>query len=243
MTETTNDIKRTVFEDHYLSLRQKEGRLCSDHEVIQLPELSRQHPHYTEWQLRKESAKRLLQYLEKKKPLLKILEAGCGNGWLCHFLSSLPGSSVTGTDINFAELQQASRVFSHIPNVQFVYGGLTAAEVKDCLYDHVIFASSIQYFSSLADILQYSLSLLKPGGEIQILDTRFYAEEEKTGAKKRTDSYYRQMGYSEMSTHYFHHGWKELASFQPVVRYKPGVFKRFLFNQRNPFPWISIRKS
>ncbi len=243
MIETTDEIKRTTFEDHYLSLRRKEGRICSDQEVLQLPDLPFEHQHYTEWQLRKESAKRLSQYLKKKPPLLKILEAGCGNGWLCHFLSSLPGSSVTGTDINFAELQQAARVFSHIPNVQFVYGGLTAADIKGNQYDQLIFASSIQYFSSLTDILQYGLSLLKSGGEIQILDTRFYTPETIAGARNRTDSYYRQIGHAEMSDHYFHHDWEELASFHPVIRYKPNMLNRYLLNQKNPFPWISIRKS
>jgi len=242
MTATENKIEKTGFEERYLALRKKEGRLHRDAETLQLPDVAPEHPHYHEWKLRKESARRLQRYLLKKNPLLKILEAGCGNGWLCHYLSSVPGAQITGTDINFAELQQAARVFSHIPNLEFVYGGLTAAEIKYQLYDQLIFASSIQYFASLQGVLHYARSLLKSGGEIHILDSPVYSAENAASARKRTEAYYKLIGQEDMNQHYFHHTWEELETFRPVVLYQPSPFRKYLLSQKNPFPWICIRK-
>ena len=62
-----------------------------------------------------------MNYLLNKKQPLKILEAGCGNGWLCHRLAEIPGAQVIGTDTNFTEIQQAARVFADVSNLHFIY--------------------------------------------------------------------------------------------------------------------------
>ena len=94
MTGTVSYITKGGFEEQYLSLRQKEGRLYSDTELFNLPEIPRDHLHYAEWQIRKESAKRLRNYFEKRSSLIKILEIGCGNGWLSHQLAEISGSEI-----------------------------------------------------------------------------------------------------------------------------------------------------
>src|SRR5687767_2559429 len=109
------------FEEQYIRLRQKEGRLYTDEVVRQLPFVSRKDPFYREWRMRAQSAYRLHQYLQKKKRPLKILEVGCGNGWLSHLLSGIPGAVVTGLDINRKELMQATRVFQK-PTLCFIEG-------------------------------------------------------------------------------------------------------------------------
>src|SRR6187549_921819 len=91
----------SLFERKYTTLRFKEKRMYSDEEVRHLPFIAREHPHYHEWVLRKRSCHRLVKYLEQKKTPLKILEIGCGNGWLSNQIIKIPGTVVIGSDINF----------------------------------------------------------------------------------------------------------------------------------------------
>lgn len=242
MTETTTNKTRDDFEQRYLAIRQKEGRIHSDATVLKLPDVSKDHPHYAEWRIRKESCCRLKQYFEKRLSLVKILEVGCGNGWLCHRLASVPRSNITGTDVNFAELQQASRVFSHIPNLKFVYGGINAKETEDEYYDFIVLASSIQYFPSPSVIIAEAMQKLKPAGEIHILDSPFYKSEDIPIAKKRTEDHYKTIGLPEMAAYYFHHTMDSLDFFSYKTLYASSFMNRHLFNNRNPFPWICITK-
>ena len=82
------------FERLYVEVRKKEGRLYSNDELKNLPEISESHHLYNEWRLRKESYKRLIKYLQSQNSSLKIVEPGCGNGWLSNRLALIPGSKV-----------------------------------------------------------------------------------------------------------------------------------------------------
>ena len=241
MTATATHTISAGFEQLYFSLRKKEGRVYSDEELLQLPNIVKYHPLYDEWQIRKESCNRLKHYFEKRLSSLKILEVGCGNGWLAHRLSSIPGSKVTGTDINFKELEQAVRVFNHIPNLQFIHGGINAIEIEEAKYDFIVFAASIQYFSSLKEIISHAMRKLKPNGEIHIPDSPFYKPGEITAAKERSAQYFNDLGFPEMTKHYFHHSTNELNFFHFKTLYQPSLINR-LSNNKNPFPWLCIKK-
>lgn len=241
MTLTATHIISTGFEQLYTDVRHKEGRVYSDEEVLHLPDISGDHPHYAEWQLRKESCDRLKSYCEDRPGLPKILEVGCGNGWLSHRLASIDGCDVTGMDINLSELRQAERIFSHIPYLQFIHGGINAEKTEDEEYDFIVFAASIQYFSSLKDIISLALGKLRTNGEIHILDSFFYKPAEIDDAKERTAKYYRDLGFPEMTEHYFHHSADELKLFRSKTLYQPSLINR-LSNNKNPFPWICVRK-
>lgn len=241
MILTATHIISAGFEELYTDVRHKEGRVYSDEEVLHLPNTAKDHPHYQEWQIRKESCNRLKHYFEKKLTPLKILEVGCGNGWLAQQLAEIPGSKVTGADVNFTELQQAVRVFNHIPNLQFIHGGINAIEIEEAKYDFIVFAASIQYFASLETLIRYALQKLRPKGEIHILDSPFYKPGEISAAKERSARYYRDLGFPEMTEHYFHHSTDELNFFRFKTLYQPSLINR-LSNNKNPFPWIYIRK-
>src|SRR5580658_4862747 len=105
-----------IFEKIYITIRRMENRLYTDDEVENLPMISPKHTHSNEWAIRRRSSRRLINFLLKKQFRLRILEIGCGNGWLAHSLAVIPGSEITGLDINFTELQQAARVFNEVPN-------------------------------------------------------------------------------------------------------------------------------
>ena len=220
------------FTSLYLKLREKENRVYTDAEVSRLPEIERSHPHYKEWKIRKQSARHLYKYLKNKKRTLSILEIGCGNGWLSAYLSKNPEWKITGTDINQVELMQARRVFSS-QNLEFS----TEAPKKLLFarrFDIIIFAASIQYFSSLAQILGPSLKALHREGEIHIIDCHFYKKNEVAAAKKRSDDYYAQLGFREMSQFYHHHSREDLENFDPEF-IRSGLFK-------TKFPWVVIRQ-
>jgi SAM-dependent methyltransferase len=230
------------FEQLYLAVRQKEKRIYTDEEVLQLPDVTKDHPHYLEWKMRKESCNRLKHHFEKRLSSLKILEVGCGNGWLARQLAEIPGSKVTGIDVNFAELQQAVRVFNYIPNLQFISGGSNAKELEDAQYDFIVFAASIQYFPSLEILINTALRKLKPKGEIHILDSPFYETGELNAAKKRTEGYFTNLGFPEMTAHYFHHTMAELDSFPNKILYRPSFINHRILNNKNPFPWFCLKK-
>lgn len=227
------------FEALYLAVRQNENRIYSNEALTRLPEISPADPHYKEWQARKASSDRLVKYLAAKRKPLKILEIGCGNGWLCNKLSKIRGSSVVGLDINMGELRQASEVFT-ADNLFFVYGDLRRTAFSAGKFDVIIFASSLQYFPTVQEILSVALQQLAPPGEIHIIDTNFYGESEITAARQRSRVYYSSLGFPQMSDHYFHLSLKELRGFHFTLLPKQNILHR-AFGRKGRMPWIRIK--
>lgn len=224
----------------YLLLRRKEGRIYTDDEVIQLPAIIKKHPYYNEWLIRKRSCDHLIKYLKDKNAPLDILEVGCGNGWLSAKLSGISFTQVTGIDINTEELDQAKRVFSHVRNLEFLNGGIQNEVLNGRQFNVIVFAASIQYFSSLTDILHCALKRLKPNGEIHILDSHFYSSGGLKAARRRSIEYFNSIGFPEMIEHYFHRSLDELRQFNVKFLHDPhSIFNRFRKNN-NPFYWIRI---
>jgi ubiquinone/menaquinone biosynthesis C-methylase UbiE len=233
-------IALNEFEEKYILVREKEDRLYTDEQVKWLPGIERSHPHYQEWKARENSSNKLITYLANKKKKLKILEVGCGNGWLCYRLSKIQGCHIVGIDINRTELNQAKRVFNGIRNIDFFYGNITDERIRREKFDVIIFAASIQYFSSPDKAILPALQLLNPSSEIHILDSHFYRSAELDLAKKRSAEYYRSIHFSEMSSHYFHHCINELEHFNYKILYNPNSFLNRFVKNKNPFPWICI---
>jgi SAM-dependent methyltransferase len=230
-----------LFEKKYIVIRSLENRLCTDEELIKLPEMPAEHPHHREWETRKRSAYRLVRYLTGRKKAQDILEVGCGNGWLTHHLAEIPGTKVTGVDINFTELQQAARVFSNDPNLRFIHGDIRSGILEGRQFDCIVFAAAIEYFPSLKKIIHFCLSCLKPGGEIHMIDSPFYRPEQIERAKRQSQAYFASFGYPEMADYYYHHSIVDLRSFHHDLLHNPfSVRSRFL-RINNPYPWIRIK--
>ncbi len=239
MTEATTYTSH--FSQQYFLLRNKEGRIYSDKEVAGLPEIDKEHKHYHEWRIRKDTSDRLIKYLINKRNELEILEVGCGNGWLCAKLASVPFSQITGVDINSEELSQAKRVFRQIENLEFFNCSLQDEIFRDHKFDVIVFAASIQYFPELRKIVSESLQHLKPAGEIHIIDSHLYKQNETSAARLRSNEYYKAIGFPEMSDQYFHHSLGDLKLFNHDILYDPNSIINKLKKNRNPFYWICIR--
>ncbi|MBC7949402.1 MAG: class I SAM-dependent methyltransferase [Chitinophagaceae bacterium] len=243
MSTSAKHIIPQDFEQLYIQLRQKEGRIYSDEEVSLLPEVGSQHPYAQEWRLRKQSFEKLAAHLERKERPLVILEIGCGNGWLAHRLTGIPGTRVIGTDINFTEVQQAARVFQETTNLHFIYGEAGPDLFEEMQFDVVVFAASIQYFPSITETIHTALRLLKPNGEIHIIDSHFYSLADISAARQRSLLYYQAAGMPEMANYYFHHSLEDLDRHRASILYDPNsLFNRFLRN-KHPFHWICIPAS
>jgi len=241
MTTLHHHIIPADFEMIYTRLRQKEGRVYTDEEVAQLPVIAAIHTHYQEWLVRKASSQKLIDHLKKKNKPLDILEIGCGNGWLSHRLSAIPGSKVIGTDINFTEIQQAASVFQHIPNLHFIYVQIEPEVFKEKKFDKIVFAASIQYFASLRETIKSTLELLKPDGEIHIIDSPFYSLTELLAANQRSRHYYESVGFPEMADFYFHHSLDDLKNYYYKILYDPNSLLNKLLRNKTPFHWICIQ--
>jgi ubiquinone/menaquinone biosynthesis C-methylase UbiE len=235
------DSDRQIMPRLYIALRDKENRLASDEELLKLPEVERGHMHFKEWEIRKRSCEHLLHYVSKKNHLLRILEIGCGNGWLSNRLSDLPHTEVTGLDINTLELDQANKVFAGKKNLRFVHGDIRHGVLGDNHFDLIVFAASIQYFPSLIEIISKAKRLLKTGGEIYITDSMFYDQQDIKHAKARSASYFDSIGFPEMSSWYFHHSITALDCFNYKILYQPGNFISKFFKSYDPFYRILIK--
>jgi len=230
------------FERQYIKLRQHENRVYTDDEVAWLPEINKDHVHSKEWTIRKRSSRKLVRYLSNKNCPLKILEVGCGNGWLSFQLSQIPFSTVTAVDINLLELRQAERVFAGVSNLSFIYGDIHTDVLAAAKFDIVVFAASIQYFNSLHDTLHVVLDLLTENGEIHIIDSHFYNQEQAKKAAYRSRQYFHNNGFDKMQDFYFHHSIEQLKKFHCSFFYKPDSIITKILRKKHPFHWVCIRK-
>jgi 2-polyprenyl-3-methyl-5-hydroxy-6-metoxy-1,4-benzoquinol methylase len=223
------------FVSAYVSLRQREGWLYSDEEVRMLPHTTAGMHHKKEWAVRARSARRFRQFVAAKTPL-RLLEVGCGNGWLSHYLAQVPGIHVTGIDINRPELVQAARVFKK-PNLEFIETRLE--ELHTPPFDIVLFAASFQYFSNVREVLDAAFGQLKPSSAIHIIDTHFYPDGERASARARSAAYFDAQEAGAMSSYYFHHCLSDMAPYKYRVRNQLSWRLRRVTG--TVFPWIEIK--
>lgn len=230
----------TAFAELYIALRDKEQRVYTNEELATLPDIASGHVHYNEWLVRKASCEKLKTLLKAKQKPLQILEVGCGNGWLSNQLATIPHTNVTALDVNLVELEQGAAVFT-APNLRFVYGELRENVLAGQQFDIILFAASVAYFPSLPEIVRVALQHLTPGGEIHILDTYFYKEQEIPAARQRSRDYYTGMGFPEMGGHYHHFSLEGLRGFNYTVLQKNNYFLQKLLRRQRKFHWICIR--
>lgn len=233
-----------LFENLYISIRKKEGRIYSDTMIAKLPYIETSHPLSKEWVVRKKTTKRLIQYLNLTQPKT-ILEVGCGNGWLAHYIHSSLNVDCFGVDVNEAELRQAVRVFGNHQGLAFIYADIFSEIFDKPVADSIILASVIQYFSDAESLLTRLVNILAPGGQLHLIDSPFYTEKTIQSARERSKKYFNSLGQAEMQFHYFHHQWNVLDKFDFTINYNPSTFLNRLFRKAyndSPFPWIVITK-
>jgi SAM-dependent methyltransferase len=231
--EFWSEKRASSFEQLYLALRKKEGRILSDDQIKTLPYL-KNHPLEKEWKLRQKSTRSFLKIAEKSK-LKYWWEIGCGNGWFAHQLSLLQGSKVIGTDVNVVELQQADRNFKK-SNLHFAYCESPADVPQEIKVEAIVFNACIQYFEEPQRFIEACKKRF-PGVKVFILDSPIYSNnQEALEAAERSEVYYTKMGFPNLSKFYFHHSWKDIKNLSVI--YKPSKYQ--LYGRKNPFPILQI---
>ena len=241
MTETNTLNTTSTFGHLYLRLRQKQGRIYTDADVVTLPYIYTSHLHYSEWVIRKHSQKALISYIKNKKTVTSILEVGCGNGWLCSGIAKAVDAEITGIDINIHELEQAKRIFKNIPNLNFISGSLRTDTLQDEKFDIIIFAASIEYFPSLKQIIHTAVEHLTLQGEVHIMDSPFYQQPEIAAARQNALVYYKACGLNGMKDYCHYHTLIDLKNFQYKILHHPNSWRNKLYIKKNPFYWIAIK--
>lgn len=226
-----------TFSDIYLKVTEKEGRLYSDKEVKQLPEIDSNHKYFKEWKFRKKSAERLVNYINKGKKVKKVMEIGCGNGWFSNYLAFNCDVQVCGLDINLPELEQAARVFEH-PNVYFTYGDIFANAPFQRNLDLIVLNKVVEYFPDLEFLFERLAKFLRKGGEIHILDSPFFPPYEVYEEKIKTMQYYKSIGYPAMSVNHFHHSMKDIKNFEILYYGKSNKFFKLINWNDSPYMWL-----
>src|SRR3569833_1948339 len=151
-------------------------------------------------------------------------------------MAGIPGSYVTGLDINQIEITQANRVFD-ADNLEFIYDLFNEDTFEDEQFDVIVFAASLQYFESAQKTLELALSLLREGGEVHIIDTHFYRPEELPKANERSRGYYNSLGFPQKTDKYFHHSISDLAGLKHHILLNPDSMLSQLA-KRGSFLWF-----
>ncbi len=231
--EFWSEKRESNFEQLYLALRKKEGRILSDDQIKSLPFL-KNHTLDKEWKLRQKSTERFLK-IAKKSKLKYWWEIGCGNGWFAYQLSLLPGSKVVGTDVNVVELQQAERNFKK-SNLQFAYCINPTDVPEEIKVEAIVFNACIQYIEEPQSFIEACKKRF-PGVRVFILDSPIYSNpKEAQGARERSKAYYEKMGFPQLSEFYYHHFWAKFKDYKLI--YSPNKIYRII--GQSPFPILEI---
>lgn len=239
---TTFDAER---ENLYLAVREKEGRVWPDKQACLLPHPPAGNVYEKEWRMRRDTYCRYRKYLNKRyrRIPVNILDVGCGNGWMASLLASSGAGEVWGLDLNLQELKQADRLFAQ-PNLRLVYADLFSADLPKAYFHQITLAASVQYFPNLTQLLSKLMDLLRPGGEIHILDSPFYADGAALeAARERSKIYFEKMGFPEMASRYHHHLRSDIETLGGKnLNNSLGQRLRQNVGWAAPFPWYQFRK-
>jgi ubiquinone/menaquinone biosynthesis C-methylase UbiE len=108
-------------------------------------------------------------------PLLKegmrVLDVGCGTGAISKGIAEKVGSDgyVLGIDNTEAFINSGRQAYRDVPNLQLMHADLFQFQTEE-KFDLVVAARVLQWLSNPRDAVTKLASLLKPGGQLSILD-------------------------------------------------------------------------
>ncbi len=198
-----------AFAELYARARAREARILPDELVRGLPRSGERTAHAREWRVRAASLRRLIDLLERTGGGLRVLDIGCGNGWMSAAIAEA-GHHVVAIDRHASELEQAVRVFSG-RDVVWCAGDPWSVPLPEHGFDVVVMAASLQYFADLDALFLRLWELLRPAGAVHVLDTRLYGSRmEADAAAARSARYYQELGTAELAAHYHAHQLSDL---------------------------------
>ncbi|MBD2034920.1 class I SAM-dependent methyltransferase [Leptolyngbya sp. FACHB-321] len=104
-------------------------------------------------------------------PESTVLDIGCGTGEFERLvLSEQPEHTMVGVDLSEGMLEMAQQKCRDYPHVSFQKASVVALPFVDRSFDVIVSASAFHYFDDPIAALKEMQRLLKPNGEIVILD-------------------------------------------------------------------------
>jgi ubiquinone/menaquinone biosynthesis C-methylase UbiE len=105
------------------------------------------------------------------KPGLKVLDVGCGTGSISKDIANIVGENgkVTGIDNTVSFILSGKESYQNIPNLELIHVDLFDFNPED-KFDLIVSARTLQWLSNPKEALVKMKSLLKPNGQVSILD-------------------------------------------------------------------------
>lgn len=234
-----SSVDEEPFATRYLTYLQKTNRRYDDAEVREFPATFFYNLHRQEWACRAKASARLLAYLKRSEAPRRILDLGCGTGWLSHHMAHVSGCEVVGLDFCRPLVNQAARVFSH-PSLQFAWGDIFEDIFAKGSFDLIILCDTITWFPNLPQLINRCRQFLRHEGEIHLIESPLYVEKDLETAREKTLRAYTELGLSDMSTLHFHHLRQDLSAYDFTYLYRPSWWHRLLGREDSPYPWVRI---
>jgi ubiquinone/menaquinone biosynthesis C-methylase UbiE len=100
----------------------------------------------------------------------KILDIGCGSGWLCRLLADrVPQGQVVGMDVADEMIRQARKRSAEDPRMMFIIAGVEDIPWDEGFFNKVISVESAYYWPDPAQGFREILRVMQPGGTVHIL--------------------------------------------------------------------------
>jgi ubiquinone/menaquinone biosynthesis C-methylase UbiE len=102
---------------------------------------------------------------------MKVLDVGCGTGAISKGIAERvgPSGSVTGIDNTEAFIISGKETYKTVSNLELIHADLFQYEPIE-KFDLIVSARTLQWLSTPKEALLKMKSMLKPGGQISILD-------------------------------------------------------------------------
>jgi SAM-dependent methyltransferase len=172
------------FAQDYAAHRAAEGRDYAGDELLCLPYV-RSGPLARQWAVRARTFEAFLARLVRPmaralgRPI-KLLDLGAGNGWLSHRVA-LEGHFATALDIRDDRVDGlgAGEPFLQRTGgrMQFAVAAFEEIPAPNASFDIAAFNASLHYATDLAAVLAEAARVVRPGGQLAILDSPFYRRE------------------------------------------------------------------
>jgi arsenite methyltransferase len=110
------------------------------------------------------------------KPNSRVLDLGCGSGWLCRLLARLaPEGRVVGVDMAPEMVRRAKATSSEYANLNFMEGAADRIPCGDGSFGRIVSVESAYYWADPAACIREMFRVLEEGGSAWIL-INYYRE-------------------------------------------------------------------